>query len=55
MNRIDYNIGLLKRMTAGTINGRPYVMLDDAEYIIRNSGLFGEDDGENDEESEKNG
>lgn len=50
MNKIEYNIGLLKRMVAGSINGRPYVMLDDAEYIIRNSGLFGE----NDEESEKN-
>lgn len=50
MNKIEYHIGLLKRLAAGSINGKPYVMLDDAEYIIRNSGLFVE----NDEESEKN-
>lgn len=50
MDKIQYHIGLLKRMVAGTINGKPYVMLDDVEYIIKNSGLFSE----NYEESEKN-
>lgn len=42
MNKIDYNLGLLKRLAAGTINGKPYVMLEDVEYIIKNSGLFDE-------------
>lgn len=40
MNKIDYNLGLLKRLVAGTVNGKPYVMLEDAEYIVKNSGLF---------------
>ena len=42
MNKIDYNLGLLKRLAAGTVNGKPYVMLEDVEYIIKNSGLFDE-------------
>lgn len=40
MNRIDYNLGILKRLIAGSINNRPYVMLDDVEYIIKNSGIM---------------
>ena len=42
MNKIDYNLGLLKRLVAGTVNGKPYVMLEDVEYIVKNSGLFDE-------------
>ena len=40
MDKIDYAIGLLKRLSCGSINGKPYVMLDDAEYIIRNGGVL---------------
>ena len=40
MNKIDYNLGILKRLIAGSINNRPYVMLDDVEYIIKNSGIM---------------
>lgn len=43
MNNIDYNLGILKRLVVGTINGKPYVWLDDAEYIIKNNGVFEEE------------
>jgi len=43
MNNIDYNLGILKRLIAGTINNKPYVMLNDVEYIIKNSGIFEEE------------
>ena len=43
MNNIDYNLGILKRLVVGTINGKPYIWLDDAEYIIKNSGIFEEE------------
>ena len=39
MNNIEYNLGILERLVAGSINGEPYVMLDDARYIIQNGGL----------------
>ncbi len=42
MNKIDYNLGILKRLVAGSINNKPYVMLDDVEYIIKNSGVIEE-------------
>ena len=40
MNKIEYNLGLLKRLIAGYINSKPYVMLDDAEYIIKNGDVM---------------
>lgn len=40
MDKIEYSIGLLKRLACGEINNKSYVMLDDAEYIIRNSGIL---------------
>jgi len=43
MNKIDYNLGILKRLVAGSINNEPYVMLKDAEYIIKNSGIINDD------------
>lgn len=43
MNKIDYNLGILDRLEAGIINGKPYVMLDDVKYIIKNSGILDED------------
>ena len=43
MNKIDYNLGLLDRLVAGTINGQSYLMLDDAKYIVKNSGILEED------------
>lgn len=43
MNKIDYNLGLLDRLVAGTINGQSYVMLDDAKYILKNSGILEEE------------
>lgn len=43
MNKIDYNLGILQRLVQGSINGKPYVMLDDAEYVIKNSGVIEEE------------
>lgn len=43
MNKIDYNLGILNRLIAGTINNKPYVMLDDVEYIIKNGNIFEEE------------
>lgn len=40
MDKIDYTIGLLKRLSSCSINDKPYVMLDDVEYIIRNGGVL---------------
>lgn len=39
MNNIEYNLGILDRLVAGTVNGKPYVLLDDAKYIVKNSGI----------------
>jgi hypothetical protein len=44
MNKIDYNLGLLERFVSGSINNKPYVFLDDAKYILKNSGVIEEDD-----------
>jgi len=43
MNNIEYNLGILERLAAGSINGKPYVMLDDVKYIIQNSGILNKD------------
>ena len=40
MDKIEYSIGLLKRLACCEINNKPYVKLDDAEYIIRNCGVL---------------
>lgn len=36
MTKIEYISGILDRLIAGTINGKPYIMLEDAKYIIEN-------------------
>jgi len=43
MNSIEYNLGILERLAAGSINGKPYVMLDDVKYIIKNGGVINKD------------
>ncbi len=40
MNKIDYALGVLDRLTVGHLNGKPYVMLEDVEWVIRNGGVF---------------
>ena len=36
MTKTEYISGILDRLIAGTINGKPYILLDDAKYIIEN-------------------
>lgn len=40
MTKIDYALGVLDRLTAGHLNSKPYVMLEDVEWVIRNGGVF---------------
>ena len=36
MTKTEYIFGILDRLIAGYINGKPYILLDDAKYIIEN-------------------
>lgn len=47
MNNIEYNLGILERLAAGSINGKPYVMLDDVKYIIQNGGVINKENNDN--------
>ncbi len=47
MNNIEYNLGILERLVAGSINGKPYVMLDDVKYIIQNGGVINKENNNN--------
>ena len=42
MNKIDYTIELLKRLSQMELNDKPYVSIEDVEFILRNGDVLEE-------------